>query len=296
MNIPEAHERKILSIVWSNYDFKFFTTGLDGILKIWKWINGQWNPIIIKMPKKMEIEPECPAKKSKMENTTTIDAATWSDNDSYIATSGKDGNDFVIRIWDPMNGNCIGILRGHEKKIILIRSNPSDSTFLMSASDDGIVILWNLKDFSLMKKFQNPTKLPLKQKSIMDLTFSSDGSYCIFVDFAGYINFLGIHKNCELSNVPKEQFFNNDSISLRGLSTNSRRNFQSRQLSSNELPYLVDVNGKIYSEFWQKKVFQKNSNENWQMIRKLSKNEISKIEMEQKILKKMLEKSINSLR
>jgi general transcriptional corepressor TUP1 len=64
-----------------------------------------------------------------------------STNGKYLVTGGDDRN---IRIWDIVTGEAKGELKGHASTIVKVEIS-GDGNNLLSASQDGIVIYWDLE-------------------------------------------------------------------------------------------------------------------------------------------------------
>ncbi|KAF7457731.1 histone-binding protein RBBP4 [Cryptosporidium felis] len=81
-------------------------------------------------------------------------ALSWNKTNEYYLASGSD--DTVICLWDINNReyNSIGKLepiikfKGHEKSVQDISWNPSNENIMISVGDDGLILLWDIRESS----------------------------------------------------------------------------------------------------------------------------------------------------
>ena len=52
-------------------------------------------------------------------------------------------------------GVCALWLQQHTDEVFVLESNPSDSSTLLSASHDGLIIIWDLRSGKAIKSFTN---------------------------------------------------------------------------------------------------------------------------------------------
>ena len=55
-------------------------------------------------------------------------------------------------IWDIIKGNCIKKIFGHVGWIWSVKFSPCKN-FLITASNDGVIKIWNVKNFELVKSY-----------------------------------------------------------------------------------------------------------------------------------------------
>ncbi len=70
----------------------------------------------------------------------------WSPDGKLIAVAGRDHS---IRLYDALKGRRVGVIKGHEKKIVGFAWHPGGKLFA-SASWDGSVKLWRIRDRKLL--------------------------------------------------------------------------------------------------------------------------------------------------
>ncbi|KNC50038.1 WD repeat protein SAZD [Thecamonas trahens ATCC 50062] len=67
--------------------------------------------------------------------------------DTWVVFSGAD--DGTIRVWDMMNVSCLGVMEGHMSSVTSIAFS-SDGSVMVSASRDGVIIAWSVRDRSML--------------------------------------------------------------------------------------------------------------------------------------------------
>lgn len=98
-------------------------------------------------------------------HTDTITMATFSPDDTLVATSSKDR---LARIWQAKDGKELFVLKGHEDAVVSSKFSP-DGNLLITASLDKTARLWKVSDGSLIAVLQGHSE-PLKGAE-----FSPDG-------------------------------------------------------------------------------------------------------------------------
>src|SRR5687768_16210190 len=74
-------------------------------------------------------------------NTGPVRVIALSNDGNFLAFNGADGE---INIIDADTGKIIKTLKGHKSQVNSLKIS-ADNEFLLSASADGTVILWNVK-------------------------------------------------------------------------------------------------------------------------------------------------------
>ncbi|GEM_PF-2872124 len=132
---------------------------------------------------------------------TTISAIAFSNSGNTIAVGSIDGNLSL----HTLSGKEITVLKAHHKKINSICFSP-DSIFLLSASDDSLAILWNIKKNIPEKVFRTEGKCT-------NAIFLSNKNSIVSSDNNGIISqWLISGKN--------ENTFNIEDCGIRSLQTN----------------------------------------------------------------------------
>ena len=164
------------------------------------------------------------------------DVATWSHDDSYIATSQsilvkESGTEIqpgslFISMWDSKSGRCLMTISGaHTSQCQVVIPHPTDASILCTASTDGFVKVWDWsqgkcifthKNKNLSGHSDNKDKI-----GYLDGSFSPDGSAIVLTDEGGQITVLdSISKESNPSNSGselvwmREQYFANDYYDL----------------------------------------------------------------------------------
>lgn len=89
----------------------------------------------------------------------------WSPRQPNLLLSGS--NDGCIRIWDITSGFCVGSLKEHKDGISAASFSP-DGAFFASASADGRILVWSVRDQKVVKSFSG-------ESTAFDVSFSPQG-------------------------------------------------------------------------------------------------------------------------
>lgn len=101
-------------------------------------------------------------------HSTTIKVIRLFPSQSNCFVSGS--LDTTIRIWDIRQKQEITVFKGHSKQVNDLSVSPDDS-MIASASDDGLVKLWNISTSKSMADFQTERGNPVNCVSIHPLDF-----------------------------------------------------------------------------------------------------------------------------
>ncbi|KND02690.1 uncharacterized protein SPPG_01776 [Spizellomyces punctatus DAOM BR117] len=75
----------------------------------------------------------------------------WCPNSDQLVLATA-GFDRTVRLWDVAKQECLHTFRNHNSEILSADFNP-DASLLASASSDGVVNIWSLQDWSLVKQY-----------------------------------------------------------------------------------------------------------------------------------------------
>ena len=151
-----AHE---ISVKWLKWDYSgaLLASGSeDCTIKIWS-------------PK--HDKPLC----TFNENKEMIHSLKWTptglgtNNESFEVRLASWSADGTIKIWDVNESKWIDTLHGHNGMVMWIDFDPTYK-YLVSGDDMGRIIIWSVKDGTIIKTFENKNK-----KCIFDAQWSYDG-------------------------------------------------------------------------------------------------------------------------
>ncbi|KAE9548571.1 hypothetical protein FO519_008222 [Halicephalobus sp. NKZ332] len=247
--LSNAHNDAPDSLQWANTSLRLLSAGQDGVLKFWNFKCNTWKSMEMKIPE----EELAKAPLSVRQTKYTIVTVNWSLNDNYAISTG---NDNVIRIWDSTTGTLVASLKGHERSIFTIRNHPTDPMFVVTAGHDGIAILWDLRNFTCLKKFINDSySFQNKPDAILDFAISPNGLFCAFVDDSGSVTFIGLGRNDVAKKVPRQQFFHSDYLPCGNDVNNFTIDLQTRLPPHlNNPPMLVQLENIPHAVEWQRKI------------------------------------------
>ena len=193
----QGHNDSVVKIDWKNNNV-FATGSQDGIIKIWdsqnsaaiktyqahdnniRWLKWDYTGALlasgsedctIKIWSQKHDKPLC----SFNENKEMIHSLKWTPTglgtnlenvEVRLASWSADG---TIKIWDVSESKCIDTLQGHNGMVMWIDFDPTYK-YLVSGDDAGRVIIWSIKDGSIIKTFENKNK-----KWMFDAQWSYDG-------------------------------------------------------------------------------------------------------------------------
>ncbi|VDK43871.1 unnamed protein product [Anisakis simplex] len=201
----QGHTDKVDSLVWAHSGIRFASGSHDGLAKVWKFECNEWTAVVLDAKMRDEQRPASNAK-----NAYKVTMLCWSLEDDYAITSGSD---HTLRVWNPNTGQEIRQLVGHKDEAFVLTAHPIFREYILSAGHDGFLLVWNVFNGTLVKRYQNQVdtrgNLPL-----FDVAISTDGTLVGAVDSHGHLSILGVGTNQRAKTMPKEQFFHTDYISV----------------------------------------------------------------------------------
>lgn len=247
------HKDKVDSVQFCNRGIRFVSGSKDGTAIIWSFLNNHWVP----MKLEMDTQPVETTRRSKDITKPMVLIVQWSRDDHYVITSVVD---YSIKVWNSYSGQLIHILKKHTHDIYLLESHPVDPRIFISASHDGTLVIWNVRNGKCIKKIWNlvDPKGPCDMRNsaaIYDIKFSPDGNMIAASDAHGFLSIYG-NGSAELYKaVPEEMFFHTDYRPL----IRDVRHFvmdESTHVAPHLMPrpILVDMNGNPYPSRFQRLV------------------------------------------
>lgn len=100
----------------------------------------------------------------------------------------------ILRLWDITTGKEINSAKGHNTYIRAVAYSPTEELAL-SGGDDRDIVLWNLKDLTIVRKFTGHTS------GIRNLDWSKDGKTFLSGSWDGSIRLWDIHTGKELTHL-----------------------------------------------------------------------------------------------
>lgn len=244
LNELAQHKAHVDSIQFCNQGFRFVSGSQDGTAVIWSFKRGRWVPFELDMS--MQLDQTISLDKPKPK----VLIVQWSRDDKYILTSLED---YSIKVWDSLTGKLVHILKKHKNSVFLIESHPIDPRICITASHDGLLVIWDIERAIALKTFENTVVSPESHNtalaSFYDLKFSPDGNMIVATDSYGYVSFYGNGDKRPFQDVPEQMFFHTD---YRALIRDMRHFVMDEQthIAPHLMPRptLVDMNGDPYPQ------------------------------------------------
>jgi len=193
----QGHTDSVVGIDWKNNN-NFATASQDGIIKVWdvqssqsmktynahdgavKWIKWDHSGALLASGSadwKIKIWSTKHDKPlyTFEEHSEMITSLKWSPTgvgtnleniDVRLASSSVDGK---IKIWNVGEGKWMDTLSGHSGMAMCLDFDPTFK-YLASGDDSGRIFIWSVKDWTIIKAFENKQK-----KWIFDAQWSHDG-------------------------------------------------------------------------------------------------------------------------
>ena len=169
--ILQGHTAPLTSIAFDRTGQLVVTGSYDGTARIWDVTTGK-ETFVLKG------------------HTGVVQSAVFSPNNDYVLTSGKElldkprgfdqsvplspelqsrlgTPDNTARLWNAHTGKLLGVLRRHTGDVNSA-SFSSDSRYIVTAGEDGVVAVWNANNLTLVNEFDEHTR------SVNSAVFSAD--------------------------------------------------------------------------------------------------------------------------
>ena len=191
-NIVEltGHEDSVVSGGFSATGSFVATGGLDGRIRIWKLhapASGTFAPV--------EMGAAPTTEWGHCEFITTLegpDEIVWLDwhpkGDNVLAAGASDS---TVWMWHIPSGKVMNVFSGHTAAVSCGQFSP-DGRRLITASDDGSLIVWDPKDANALSKLQPGDARFNMQTGITALAVSFDGKIAVVGGAAGAIRVVNL--------------------------------------------------------------------------------------------------------
>eukprot|EP00762_Andalucia_godoyi_P000820 ANDGO_03873.mRNA.1 F-box-like/WD repeat-containing protein ebi len=149
VRVFEGHEHDVNSVRFSSSGELLASCSDDRTIKIWNVANpSALSPVY-----------------NLTGHTDAVFVIRWSPRQPNLLLSGS--SDGQLRLWDITSGLCVGQLREHKEGISAAAFSP-DGTYFASASADGRIFVWSVRDQKIVKSFSSDSPA-------FDVCFSPSG-------------------------------------------------------------------------------------------------------------------------
>jgi WD40 repeat protein len=158
------------------------TIGIDGIVKLWDFVNGQ-ELQVLDGHSPDHSSPNVPVREGSV---------NFSHDGRTIISGGSDG---IVRIWDVISGQELQTLPGHSGAVNSASFSP-DEQAIASASSDGTVKIWDVISG------QELQTLPGHSGAVNSVSFSPDGQAIASASSDGTVKIWDVISGQELQTLP----------------------------------------------------------------------------------------------
>ncbi|KAJ3172468.1 hypothetical protein HDU88_005796 [Geranomyces variabilis] len=117
---------------------------------------------------------------SAIEAAEGVTAICWAIDDDSVITALDDNK---VRVWRPDTGELMFTMEAHTGPVYNLSAHPKDRSIVLSASYDGLLVLWDISTGRELKRFNF-------ERPITDASFRADGEAIGVVDMGGFIHFV----------------------------------------------------------------------------------------------------------
>ncbi|KAL4232669.1 Bromodomain and WD repeat-containing protein 3 [Mactra antiquata] len=286
----EKHTDRVDSICYANNDNRFVSGSKDGTACIWKFERNQWRNIVLDMSQKLpnsdgndesddddtknttrnydsDVDSDVEEKRSQKLRVTMV---SWSTDDSRVVTAISDCS---IKVWCSFTGKLLRKMKYHKEEVFVLEPSPIDTRIMMSAGHDGNIIIWDIIQGKLIKRFFNHIE-GQGHGAVFDCKFSPDSTSIAATDSHGQMMIFGYNSDPKPSQIPDQLFFHTDYRPLVRDSNLYCLDEQTQQAPHlMPPPFLVDIDGNPYPPEMQRLVPGREKCRNDQLIPELAVNE-----------------------
>lgn len=159
-----------------------------------------------------------PVNNSDPKQKLRVTMVGWNADDTLVVTAISNN---LIKVWNPVNGNCVRILRSHKDEVYCVEPNPVNPRVLCTAGHDGNIFVWDIgtlsdPDLESGKQlFHYHNDFPDYQGfgSIFDVKWAPDGFSFAATDSHGHLIIFKTTKNEKFAKLPNQLFFHTGRLS-----------------------------------------------------------------------------------
>ncbi|XP_056415651.1 bromodomain and WD repeat-containing protein 1 [Hyla sarda] len=245
----EGHNDIVDSILFSYNSERFVSGSKDGIARIWRLEEQEWQSIVLDMDTNLDDRQRSNDHTSYPKPKVLMIA--WNTTDSYVVTASSA---HLLKVWDSHTGKLLHVLMGHENDIYVLEPHPFDSRMMLSAGHDGNIFIWDIKNGSKVTHYFNLIE-GQGHGAILDCKLSADGQRIAGTDSHGYLLIFGFGNGKSYEKIPEQMFFHTD---YRPLIVDGNQFVLDEQTQQAPHlmppPFLVDVDGNPHPPTYQRLV------------------------------------------
>ena len=152
----KAHENSIKWLKWDHTGALLASGSEDWTIKIWNYMHDQPLWVLNENQEAINWLKWAPTGLGTKHEDAEVRLASWS-------------TDGTIKIWNVSESKWVDTLQGHNSMVMWIDFDPTYK-YLVSGDSCGRVIIWSVKDGTIIKTFENKSK-----KCIFEAQWSYDG-------------------------------------------------------------------------------------------------------------------------
>ncbi|XP_069802237.1 bromodomain and WD repeat-containing protein 1 [Dendropsophus ebraccatus] len=244
----EGHSDIVDSILFSYNSERFVSGSKDGIARIWRLEEQEWQSIVLDMD--TNLDDRCHNDSISYSKPKVLMIA-WDTTDSYVVTASSV---HLLKVWDSHTGKLLHVLTGHENDIYVLEPHPFDPRMMLSAGHDGNIFIWDIKNGSKVTHYFNLIE-GQGYGAMLDCKLSANGQRIAGTDSHGYLLIFGFGNGKSYEKIPEQMFFHTD---YRPLIVDSNQFVLDEQTQQAPHlmppPFLVDVDGNPHPPAYQRLV------------------------------------------